>query len=197
MMKKQVKADHPSDKHPKQDFQVERIAFFSDAVFAIAITLLVIEFKPPAFGKEISPMLLWEELDEMKFKFVALIFSFILVVKYWSRHHFLFKHIHNYNRQIVTANMIVLLPVIFFPFSTTFVYESFGSPIGVIAIPFRFFILNHLCAGASMYYFYWIVTKRYKEMSYPVQREEAKSFEKNLFIMTGIFLLLFLLSFFL
>lgn len=38
-----------------------------------------------------------------------------------------------------------------------------------------------------MYYFYRIVTKQPKEMSYPIQQEEAKSFEKNLFSMRGVF----------
>lgn len=55
-----------SDKHPKQDFQVERLAFFSDAIFAIAITLLIIEFKIPHITKETTFDNAWEQLVELK-----------------------------------------------------------------------------------------------------------------------------------
>ena len=64
------------DKHPKQDFQVERIAFFSDAVFAIALTLLIIELRPPHAGKETTNTQLWHELLEMKFQLASLLLKF-------------------------------------------------------------------------------------------------------------------------
>src|ERR1700755_2911346 len=69
--------------HPKQDFQVERIAFFSDAVFAIALTLLVIEFKPPFIGRDTTPDIFFHELREMRFKLLAVLLSFFLIVVYW------------------------------------------------------------------------------------------------------------------
>jgi len=100
------KKNHDAGEHPKQDFQVERIAFFSDAVYAIALTLLVIEFKIPELNKNSTYAEVWQDVAGMKYKFFALVFSFVLIVNYWMRHHLLFKHIHNYNRDIVVANMI-------------------------------------------------------------------------------------------
>lgn len=184
------------DKHPKQEFQVDRIAFFSDAVFAIAITLLVIEFKAPHITKETTAPELWHEMKEMKLKLAALVLSFVLIMSYWVRHHTLFKHIHNYNRKIIMANMLVLLPIIFFPFTTSFLYESVPSDNLLILIPYRMFFLNHIFAGVTMYFFYWIVMKRYRKLSYPMAKEDAKEFESKLILMTVAFLLVFIISFF-
>lgn len=184
------------EKHPKQDFQVERIAFFSDAVFAIAITLLVLELRPPVITKDTTYAQLWPQLVELKWKIASLLFSFILIINYWMRHHTLFKHIHNYNRQIIIANMILLLPIIFFPFSTAFLYENIASDSDLMVFPFRFFMLNNVLAGVTTYYFYWTVMKRYKEMSTPMPKQEAMKFEGRLNVLTITFLLVFIISFF-
>lgn len=188
---------HPAtqDRHPKQDFQVERIAFFSDAVFAIAITLLVIEFRAPQITKETTESGLWHLVVEMKYKFVSVLLSFSLVVNYWIRHHTLFKHIHNYNKKIITANMVTLLPIIFFPFTTSFLYECIGENNAAAAVPYRLFLLNNVLAGATMFYFYWLLLKKFKEMSYPMEKQDSMEFEGKLIIMTVSFLLVFLISF--
>jgi uncharacterized membrane protein len=182
-------------KHPKQDFQVERIAFFSDAVFAIAITLLIIEFRAPHVTKETTEGDLWHEVLEMKYKLVSVLLSFALVVNYWVRHHTLFKHIHNYNKKIIIANMLTLVPVIFFPFTTSFLYESLGINNTAAAVPYRLFLVNNVLAGITMFYFYWVVMKHYKQMSYPMEKEDSNDFEGKLIVMTLSFLLVLLLSF--
>jgi len=182
-------------KHPKQDFQVERIAFFSDAVFAIAITLLVIEFRAPIIGKDTTHAELWHELKEMKLKLLALLFSFLLIITYWVRHHSLFKHIHNYNKKIIMANMLCLLPIIFFPFTTSFLYESIPSDNELIVVPYRLFFFNHILAGVTMCYFYWLVMKRYKTFAYPMEKDDAEEFESKLLVMTISFILVFAISF--
>ena len=186
---------YTEDKHPKQDFQVERIAFFSDAVFAIALTLLIIEFRAPHVTKETTEPELWHEVKDMKFKLASVVLSFSLIVNYWLRHHSLFKHIHNYNKKIIIANMLTLLPVIFFPFTTSFLYESLGVNNDAASVPYRLFLLNNILAGVSMYYFYWMVMKKYKEMSYPMEKADSREFEGKLIIMTVSFLLVFLISF--
>jgi uncharacterized membrane protein len=184
-----------AEKHPKQDFQVERIAFFSDAVFAIALTLLVIEFRPPHIEKEATGTAIWHQLVEMKYLFVSVVFSFILIINYWVRHHTLFKHIHNYNKQIIVANMATLFPIVFFPFTTSFFYEGSKGGDETFTIPFQLFLVNNILAGATMYYFYWIVMKKYKTMSYPMPKEETVEFERRLLIMAVSFMLVLLISF--
>lgn len=190
---------HPSsnsqDKHPKQDFQVERIAFFSDAVFAIALTLLIIEFRPPHAGKETTNEQLWHELLAMKYQFASLLLSFVLIISYWIRHHTLFKYVHNYNKQIIVANMSVLFPIIFFPFTTAFLYESVGEGIKNLGIPFRLFLLTNVLAGVTTYYFYWMITQKYKEISFPMEKKVAHEFEVRLVIMSLSFILVFGFSF--
>lgn len=182
--------------HPKQDFQVERIAFFSDAVFAIAITLLIIEFHPPHITKESAYADVWHELVGMKFKFAALVLSFVLIVSYWMRHHLLFRHIHNYNRAIIVANMALLMPMIFFPFTTSFLYESLNGNIAAVIIPYRLFMLNNVLAGALTWWFYWLVIKKHKAFSYPMKKDEEQDFSNKIIVSTISFLLVFFLSFY-
>ncbi|HEY4148360.1 MAG TPA: TMEM175 family protein [Chitinophagaceae bacterium] len=196
------KTNHPKpdthqlfEKHPKQDFQVERIAFFSDAVFAIAITLLIIDFHPPHITKESTYNDVWREVVEMKYKLGALIVSFVLIISFWRRHHFLFKHVHDYNTRTIMANMFILLPIIFFPFTTSFLYESLNGNETALLIPFRLFLINNILAGILMYYFYWLIAKKYKQLSYPMTREEQAEFVKNLLLFSGTFLVVFALSF--
>jgi uncharacterized membrane protein len=190
---KQVPAEH-TPKHPKQDFQVERIAFFSDAVFAIAITLLVIEFKIPEITKDSTYAEVWHQVVLLKYKFLSLLLSFAFITSYWMRHHLLFKHIHNYNRQIIVANMLSLLPIIFFPFTTAFFYESLNNK-DVLIIPYRLFLLNNLVAGLTAWFFYWTVTKRFKGMSFPMEKEDQKEFQAKLVGITVSFLFVLVLSY--
>jgi len=189
----QLPAEHIA-KHPKQDFQVERIAFFSDAVFAIAITLLVIEFKIPEITKDSTYTEVWHQVVTLKYKFLALVLSFAFITSYWMRHHLLFKHIHNYNKQIVVANMISLLPIIFFPFTTAFFYESLNNR-DVLIIPYRLFLLNNALAGLTSWFFYWTVIKRFNGMSFPMEKRDRKEFEAKLVGITVSFLFVLLLSY--
>lgn len=187
-----------SDKHPKQDFQVERIAFFSDAVFAIALTLLIIEFKPPHISMDSTYAEIWQGLIQMKFKLASLVFSFSLIINYWIKHHTLFKHIHNYNNEVLKANMWILLPVIFFPFSTSFLYEVLAvndSNMDLLILPFRVFLLNNILAAVATYYFYWVVMKKNRQLSFPWEPIEEKLFTEQLIVFTVCFTLVFLLSF--
>jgi len=191
-----MKHQPAENKHPKQDFQVERIAFFSDAVFAIAITLLVIEFRAPEVTKDTTETDLWHEVLAMKYKLISVLLSFSLIVNYWIRHHTLFKHIHNYNRRIILANMYTLIPIIFFPFTTSFMYESLGVNNKAASIPFRLFLTNNVLAGVMMYYFYWLIMKKYSELSYPMEIEDRKEFEGKLITLTLSFVLVLAISFY-
>ncbi len=167
--------------HPKQDFQVERLAFFSDAIFAIAITLLIIEFKIPHFTKESSYHEVWEQLLDLKYNLLAFVLSFVLISNYWIRHHFLFKHIHNYNKKTLVANMFVLLPIVFFPFTTSFFAESISNE-NIIILGLRIFLLNHIIANAALYYFYWLAIIKHKELSFSMNQIEQREFNIDVLV---------------
>ena len=190
-------AQHTAEpKHPKQDFQVERIAFFSDAVFAIALTLLIIEFNPPIILKNTTEAQLWAQLDSLKYKGLALITSFTLIISFWMRHHTLFKHIHNYNKPIIVANMLLLLPIIFFPFITAFLYESINSDNALIIIPVRLYFIVNVAASSTMYALYWLAIKKYPEYSYPMDEKDRHEFDVQLLFMIISFSLVAIISFF-
>jgi uncharacterized membrane protein len=139
----------------KTEFQVERIAFFSDAVFAIAITLLVIEIHPPVFEE-------LEKLQHTEFtnqnaltvflhlipEFIGVIVSFFLISLNWRRHHQLFGILNGYNDKLITLNFFSLVAIIFLPFSTAFLsknYEHFW--IHPLVLPFVVYSFNNLvCA---------------------------------------------------
>jgi uncharacterized membrane protein len=71
----------------KETFQLERLAFFTDAVFAIAITLLILEIKVPEIhAEQITDKLLWESLLSMIPTFIGFLVSFYVIGIYWLAH---------------------------------------------------------------------------------------------------------------
>jgi uncharacterized membrane protein len=104
----------------------ERVVFFSDAVFAIVITLLVLEIKPPHLDEH-SEAAIKRALVELIPKFSGFVVSFLIVGMMWIEHHRIFRHIINYDAGLLWRNLLLLLCVSFVPFPTALFSEYFWS----------------------------------------------------------------------
>ena len=101
--------------HPGRGLGFDRLVFFSDAVFAIAITLLVLDLKPtlsPARAFLLAPVLP---------NLVGFALSFYVVGRYWLVHHQLFEAVHAYDKRLLTTNLLFLAFIAFLPFPTSVV----------------------------------------------------------------------------
>lgn len=108
----------------KKEFQLERMILFSDAVFAIAITLLAIEIKVPEIPKKlVTEQALLHSLEELLPKFIGFLVSFAVIGIYWAVHHRMFGYVINYTPKLLRLNLIFLLAVALMPFSTGFYSE--------------------------------------------------------------------------
>ncbi len=97
--------------------QFERLVFFSDAVFAIAITVLVLDMKLLS-GKDIVL-----DLNAMIPKFVGFGVSFFVIDIYWIAHHRLFGTLKREDGKLRVVNLAFLASVVFLPFSTSALAE--------------------------------------------------------------------------
>jgi uncharacterized membrane protein len=92
---------------------VERIAFFSDAVFAIAITLLTVRLAVPAATTHIGAALRHEAPHYFSFAL-----SFWVIGSFWMAHHRMFRFIRRYDADLLRVNLLLLAAVAFLPFPT-------------------------------------------------------------------------------
>jgi len=105
----------------KKEFQLERLILFSDAVFAIAITLLAIELKVPELPEgKVTEELLVDGLARELPKLTGFLVSFFIIGLYWTVHHRMFGFVVNYTPRLLWLNLIFLLSVVLMPFSTAF-----------------------------------------------------------------------------
>lgn len=105
----------------KKEFQLERMILFSDAVFAIAITLLALEIKVPELNRDTATdAQLRHALVELIPKIVGFLVSFFIIGLYWTIHHRMFGFVVNYTRKMLWLNLFFLLAVVLMPFSTAF-----------------------------------------------------------------------------
>jgi uncharacterized membrane protein len=96
--------------------ETNRLETFADGVFAIAITLLILEIHIPEEGAHLDQALLnqWPS-------FLAYILSFITIGIMWVNHHRMFTLIGRANSTFLLLNVIFLLPVAFVPFPTALI----------------------------------------------------------------------------
>jgi uncharacterized membrane protein len=130
-------------------FQLDRIALFSDAVFAIAITLLVIEIKVPELEHDFTDKHLLKELAHMIGRFIGFFISFFVIGRYWIGHHKMFGYVTNYSYKLLWANLYFVLTLIIMPFTSGFFSEYWSSR---LFTPVVFYVVNFwLTAIANIY----------------------------------------------
>jgi uncharacterized membrane protein len=104
----------------------ERVVFFSDAVFAIAITLLVIDLRVPDLPGDASSQAIADELIWLAPRFFAFGLSFAVIGMYWLTHWRRFQLITHVTQRLVLINLVLLGTVAFIPFPTALIAQ-FGD----------------------------------------------------------------------
>jgi len=106
------------DPHPNT-----RLEIFCDGVFAIALTLLIIDIKIPASEGIGTTRELWLALGHLGPSIFAFVLSFAIILITWVNHHALFKLVNKSSASFIYANGFLLLTVVFMPFPTALVGE--------------------------------------------------------------------------
>jgi uncharacterized membrane protein len=91
-----------------------RLEAFSDGVFAITITLLILEIKPPSDYKNLP-----HGLAELWPSYFAYAITFLFIGQVWVNHHVMFDHIRAADRPVLLLNTVLLMVVAFLPFATS------------------------------------------------------------------------------
>jgi uncharacterized membrane protein len=112
-----------SKAHSTSDLGLERIVFFSDAVIAIAITLLVLDIKLPEIAGEAGHVL-GPRMLELLPKVLGYLVSFWVIALYWVAHHRCFRYITGYDRRSIYLNFLFLMFIAFMPFPTALLFNS-------------------------------------------------------------------------
>ena len=113
-----------------EKLSLERLVFFSDAVVAIAITLLALDLKIDKTST--GPHFTFNDLFSQWQKFLAFLLSFMLIALFWTIHHQFFQFIKKIDEKLVWQNMGWLLFIVVLPFSTTLVSADFGQTPSVL-----------------------------------------------------------------
>jgi uncharacterized membrane protein len=108
-----------------------RVEAFSDGVFAIAITLLILEIRVPRVDHG-----LWAGLLALWPSYIAFLLSFVVILIMWVNHHELLRMVRGVNYPFLFANGFLLLTVTFVPFPTAVLAANLATPAARDAVAF-------------------------------------------------------------
>jgi len=108
-----------------------RVEAFSDGVFAIAITLLILEIRVPHVDHG-----LWAGLLALWPSYVAFLMSFVVILIEWVNHHELLRMVRRVNYPFLFANGLLLLTITFLPFPTAVLAAYLGTSEAQTAVAF-------------------------------------------------------------
>jgi uncharacterized membrane protein len=129
---------------------LERLVFFSDAVFAIAITLLALEIRLPHDIAYLVNEELTRALLHLWPKYLGFATSFIVIGAFWVAHHRKFRYIRRYDRGLLWLNLLLLMSVAFIPFPTA-VLSDYGNRTATIFYALTMFTVGLLSAAVWRY----------------------------------------------
>ena len=137
-------------------FDKSRIIGFSDAIFSIAMTLLILEIAVPN-GESVNEYGTWKILEARIPSFIGLVVSFLVTAIYWVAHLRLMKYVTVIDSKLLWLNIFLLLFVVLLPFSTAFYVGSF-----FLTGPYVFYCINLAVIGLFNYLMIRYVVKKEK-----------------------------------
>ena len=110
--------------------QLDRLVFFSDAIFAIAITLLIIEVRVPHLARVSEEGLAQALLGQIP-QYIGFVVSFFVIGRFWIGHHRVFGWLARSDDRLVWRNLLFMLTIAFMPFPTAVLSQFAGTRVAV------------------------------------------------------------------
>ena len=147
--------------HPAATQGTSRLEAFTDGVFAIAATLLVLDLTAYGFGPIRSDADMWSALGGMWELFLNFALSFVLLCLLWKTHVEQFEHVARIDSMIIWLNSARLLFIVLVPFATSLTTEYSEWVAGRLLMPVAFFFAI-LCS-----YLQWMWAVRHRATMLP------------------------------
>lgn len=125
----------------------ERLIFFSDAVVAIAITLLALELPVPE-GHNVGDF--WDSVKAHREEYLAFLVSFLVIGASWGKHHRVFRTVERVDSRVRKINMVWLMMIILVPFATKLLTERGDDSNAVHALRWGFYSLLQMLANIAL-----------------------------------------------
>ncbi|CAN5488397.1 TMEM175 family protein [soil metagenome] len=109
-----------------------RVLAFSDGLFAIAMTLLVVGIGVPSLSDENSVSELADALNDLTPALISFFISFAVIGRYWLAHHQFFSLLKAIDPALIRLNVVYLGFIAFLPFPTALLGELFSNPLSVV-----------------------------------------------------------------
>jgi uncharacterized membrane protein len=104
----------------------ERLIFFSDAVVAIAMTLLAFSLPLHKIASDAPNEAVWDAVWAGRIYYLAFLISFVVIANHWRLHHRLFQYVSRLDTRIITLNLVWLLMIVIIPFTTKLISGAGG-----------------------------------------------------------------------
>jgi uncharacterized membrane protein len=111
--------------------EFSRVLAFSDGLFAIAMTLLIVAVAVPNLSDADSISELASDLNDKTSEFVSFFISFAVIGRYWIAHHQFFARLDSMDGGLISINLVYLAFIAFLPFPTDLLGTYFENPLSV------------------------------------------------------------------
>ena len=121
----------PRRTYGRESVEFARTLTFTDGLFAIAMTLLVVDLAVPTLSDASSVHELADALNDDSAKFISFFISFAVIGRYWLAHHTYFSALARLDRKLIALNLLYLAFIAFLPFPTALLGEYFSNPLSI------------------------------------------------------------------
>lgn len=128
-------------RHRRENVSTRRLEAYTDGIFAIAATLLVLDLSIDGFGAVHTNTQLWDALAGLSTNLTNFVISFLLLCLLWAIHTRQFEHVRKVDSTVLILNSLRLLAVVLIPFTTSINSAYNSVPLGSVLMPANFFFV--------------------------------------------------------